>query len=96
MDLMLMLGKQKNELLFKKGINFNDLPNWQKQGVGVYWEKYEKNGYNPVTCENVFAIRNRLKVDLELPMKDKYSEFIEILIRKSENNSEQSHSQGRS
>jgi tRNA(His) 5'-end guanylyltransferase len=65
------------------------LPNWQKRGIGVYWEKYEKNGYNPVTCENVTAIRNRFKVDLELPMKDEYSTFIAKLIIDSENNSEQ-------
>src|SRR5437762_1731561 len=24
----------KNELLFQHGINFNDLPNWQKRGTG--------------------------------------------------------------
>lgn len=32
-----MLGlsvSQKNELLFQYGINFNDLPNWQKRCVG--------------------------------------------------------------
>ena len=28
----------KNELLFQKGINYNDLPGWQKKGVGVYCE----------------------------------------------------------
>ena len=28
---------QKNELLFQYGINFNDLPSWQKRGVGLYW-----------------------------------------------------------
>lgn len=26
----------KNELLFKHGINFNDLPLWQRRGVGLY------------------------------------------------------------
>lgn len=78
---------QKNELLFSKGINFNGLPNWQKRGIGIYWEKYEKNGYNPIKCETVVAIRNRLKIDLELPMKDEYSEFINTLINLSENGS---------
>ncbi|MGI8554262.1 MAG: tRNA(His) guanylyltransferase Thg1 family protein, partial [Dehalococcoidia bacterium] len=28
----------KNELLFQHGINFNDLPGWQKRGVGLSWE----------------------------------------------------------
>lgn len=27
----------KNELLFQHGTNFNDVPNWQKRGVGLYW-----------------------------------------------------------
>ena len=38
---------EKNELLFQHGINFNDLPNWQKRGVGLFWETYEKEGFNP-------------------------------------------------
>lgn len=66
----------KNELLFQHGINFNDLPNWQKRGVGVYWEEYEKLGYNPITGENVSASRRRIRRDLDLPMKDEYSAFI--------------------
>lgn len=55
----------KNEFLFKKGINFNDLPNWQKRGIGVYWEAYEKDAINPKTGAAVKAQRNRLKVDMD-------------------------------
>jgi len=25
----------KNELLFQHGVNFNDLPLWQKRGIGL-------------------------------------------------------------
>lgn len=71
-----MSAAQKNEFLFQRGINFNDLPNWQKRGVGIYWESYFKDARNPVTNEAVRARRNRLKVDLELPMKDQYSDFV--------------------
>jgi tRNA(His) 5'-end guanylyltransferase len=67
----------KNEFLFQHGINFNELPSWQKRGVGVYWETYEKDALNPQTNEPVTAIRKRLKVDLELPMKDDYSDFVD-------------------
>lgn len=70
----------KNELLFQHGINFNDLPRWQKRGVGVFWEAYTKEGYNPVTGESVLAQRRRLKVELELPMKDEYAEFVRELL----------------
>ena len=37
---VLLEGKtvaEKNELLFSRGINFNDLPAWQKRGIGLYW-----------------------------------------------------------
>ncbi|HIM94614.1 MAG TPA: guanylyltransferase [Campylobacterales bacterium] len=67
---------EKNELLFSKGTNFNDVPSWQKRGVGVYWETYEKEAFNPKTNEKVMAERRRLKVDSELPIKDAYGAFI--------------------
>ena len=66
----------KNELLFQNGINFNELPAWQRRGTGVYWEKYDKPGYNPIERKEVVAVRRRLKVDEELPMKEEYKEFI--------------------
>ena len=66
----------KNELLFQNGINFNNLPTWQRRGVGLYWEQYEKMGYNPLENKPVVAIRRRIKVDQELPMKEAYAEFI--------------------
>ncbi|EIC28543.1 MULTISPECIES: tRNA(His) guanylyltransferase Thg1 family protein [Methylomicrobium] len=67
---------EKNELLFQKGVNFNDLPNWQKRGTGVYWESYEKTAMNPLTGEPATAYRSRIKVDFDLPIKDGYSQFI--------------------
>ncbi|MBI1178610.1 guanylyltransferase [bacterium] len=67
----------KNELLFQHGINFNRLPNWQKRGAGVYWEKYEKVGVNPKTGASTRASRRRLRVDLDLPMKKDYDAFID-------------------
>lgn len=71
----------KNELLFKAGINFNDLPNWQKRGMGLYWEQYDKEGFNPVTGQTVMTQRRRIKRDLELPMKDAYSDFIASMLQ---------------
>ena len=34
----------KNELLFQHGINYNELPLWQKRGIGFYWKTIERNG----------------------------------------------------
>ncbi len=67
---------EKNELLFSKGTNFNDVPSWQKRGTGLYWESYEKEALNPKTNEKVVAVRNRLKEDVELPYGDAYGLFI--------------------
>jgi tRNA(His) 5'-end guanylyltransferase len=66
----------KNELLFSFGINFNDLSNWQKRGVGFYWKQFDRPGFNPKTGETVIAKRRELEVDLDLPMKDEYTRFL--------------------
>ncbi len=66
----------KNEILFRYGINFNDVPLWQRRGIGLYWEAYEKVGFDPVRKVEVKTARRRVKVDRELPMKDEYSQFI--------------------
>lgn len=71
----------KNELLFRGGINFNDLSAWQKRGSGLYWEEFERPGENPVTGERVVARRRRVCHDLELPVKDAYSAFLRGLMR---------------
>lgn len=70
----------KNELLFRQGINFNDLPMWQRRGVGLYWEDYDRPATNPVTGERVLARRRRIRRDMELPMKGEYSAFLRHLI----------------
>lgn len=66
----------KNEWLFQRGINFDALPSWQKRGVGAYWQDYQKEGTDPRTGATVLATRRRLFTDLELPLKEKYSELI--------------------
>ena len=71
---------QKNELLFQFGINFNNVPNWQKRGIGVYWKEYDKPSMNPLTNENVHAQRRRIVTDLDLPMKEQYGEFVRSFV----------------
>lgn len=71
----------KNEMLFQNGINFNDLPNWQKRGTGLYWQSYEKPGLNPQTNEQVITERRRIQVDFNLPMKEAYDDFIRERLR---------------
>ena len=66
----------KNELLFQRGINYNDLPAWQKRGVGLYFRAVEKEGFDPVTQKSVMAERKVLYTDTELPIGDAYRAFI--------------------
>jgi tRNA(His) guanylyltransferase len=71
----------KNELLYQQAnINYNDLPNWQKRGIGLYWESYQKEATNLQTGEKVFATRRQIKVDMELPIQDHYSQFVRDFI----------------
>ena len=66
-----------NELLFQRGINFNDLPAWQRRGIGLYWQTYTKIGTDPRTGETAEAERRRLHTDLELPLGDAYVTFLQ-------------------
>lgn len=70
----------KNELLYKNGINFNDLPNWQKRGIGFYWDEYKKSGWNPLTKEDVVTNRKEIKVDMNIPIGDDYNYFISKIL----------------
>ena len=72
----------KHDLLHNEfGIKFKTLPDWQKRGVGLYWEQYFKTAENPVTGEMKTATRRRVKVDFELPIKNEYSKMIKQLAR---------------
>ena len=78
-----LLGKTvayKNELLFQNGVNVDKIETWQKRGIGVYWEEYEKEGMNPMTEQTEMALRRRLKVDGELPIHDEYARMINEFI----------------
>lgn len=66
----------KNELLFQHGINFNDLPLWQKRGTGLYWHEVEKAGFNPKAGVATTTLRRQVKIDMALPMREQYREFI--------------------
>lgn len=83
-----LVGKslaEKNELLFSNGINYNELPNWQKRGSGVYFKTVEKLGFNPKAKEKVITTRQETVVDETLPLGDAYSKFICAKINESKN-----------
>jgi tRNA(His) guanylyltransferase len=73
----------KNELLFQMGINFNDLPVWQKRGIGFYYEEVVKEALNLKTNETIEATRRKIKCDLNLPMGDAYGKLISTILQES-------------
>jgi tRNA(His) 5'-end guanylyltransferase len=67
---------QKNELLFQYGTNFNDVPGWQKRGIGLYWESYSKAARNPITDTEETSVRRRICVEFDLPTGDEYDMLV--------------------
>lgn len=67
----------KNELLFARGINFNELPVWQRRGVLLSMQQYEKTGHNPITGEDVVVTRRRLETDWAIPTGDAFAALID-------------------
>ena len=68
------LDRSEQERLVRDltGIDYETLPAWQKRGVGLYIEHFEKPGVNPLTGEERMAERRRIEVDLDLPPRDEY------------------------
>lgn len=70
----------KNELLFQYGINVNNVPAWQKRGIGIYWKDVKKEGFNPKTNEHVLVDKRILHTDFELPLREEYNRFIQSFL----------------
>ncbi|MET8139449.1 tRNA(His) guanylyltransferase Thg1 family protein [Sphaerisporangium sp. NPDC005288] len=70
----------KNELLYQHGVNFNELPAWQRRGIGMWWETYDQPGHDPIRDLDVTTRRRRVHVETDLPMKDDYRRLVEHLM----------------
>ena len=71
----------KNELLFSRGINYNDLPGWQKHGIGIYYKDIEKEGYNPVLKTTTWTTRKELYTDLDINIGEPYRDWLRELLK---------------
>lgn len=70
----------KCELLTRNGITFDKVPAWQCRGVGIYWETYEKEGYDPVARRPVLARRRRATANMELPIGEAYDTLLRQIL----------------
>lgn len=70
----------KNELLFKAGINFNDVPLWQKRGIFFIWEEYIKEGLDPRTGEKKPVLRRMVKVAESLPTGEEFRNYVKSVL----------------
>jgi tRNA(His) guanylyltransferase len=71
---------ERNELLFRHGKNFSEIPAWQRRGSAVRWRDVVTTGRDPRSGAEVESTRRELYVDHELPMKEAYAEFVRDLV----------------
>ena len=57
-----------NELLFKNGINLNDIETYKKRGIGIYRKNKKIVGFNKKENKNQTSYRSYIYKDWELPI----------------------------
>jgi tRNA(His) 5'-end guanylyltransferase len=68
--------QDKDTLLREQhGISFYEMVLWAQQGVGIYWETYQKTGYNPIKKEEVIAERRRTAV-IDVGLGDQHKTWL--------------------
>ncbi len=72
--------EEKLALLGDHGVDFGELPAWQRLGTGLTWEHYQKQGVDPRTGTATVAERQRVRVDEELPEGEAYGDLIAVLM----------------
>lgn len=72
---------EKNQILFENGVNYNDLPAWQKRGVGFKYELMEISATNTKTKGVVSASRRKLNVQMTLPLNADYEALIKEILK---------------
>jgi len=72
--------EEKTDMLLSREINFNELPKWQKRGIGLYWDTMEKTGFNPKENVEVVSTRRAIVCEMDLPVKEEYGEFLRTIL----------------
>lgn len=63
-----MKASDVHELAFRHGINLAETPAWQRCGVLIYREVYEKTGYDPIKKIEVKTERTRIVQEWDTPI----------------------------
>jgi tRNA(His) guanylyltransferase len=71
----------RNEMLFRAGVNFNDVPAWQKRGIGVLWEDEPRDETDPATPARK-SPKRRAVVQYELPMKSEFDALVRGIVQR--------------
>jgi len=71
-------------LLLELGVDFDQLPAWQKRGTGAYWATVEKVGFNPISKTKLLVNKRELRLEYELPQGERFDELLLSLMAKSE------------
>jgi tRNA(His) guanylyltransferase len=71
---------KKKEYLLGRSINFNTITPWHKKGLGLYFDVFSKEGFNPQLNETTITFKRRLIVEENLPLDKNYREFISQLL----------------
>lgn len=77
-----MPAKEMHEMMFARGVNLAETPSWQRRGVLVHKEVCQKEGFNPLTEEEVTVERSSVVANRELPLfsSPEGKEFLRVLI----------------
>jgi tRNA(His) 5'-end guanylyltransferase len=70
----------RNEMLFRAGINFNDIPAWQKRGIAVLWETESVAGTDPRTNTPTISTHRRAVTRFDLPMKTEFDDLVRKIV----------------
>lgn len=67
---------QLNEMLFARGVNFNDLPVWQKRGSAFVWRTHDKSGVDPRSGVVTITQRRHLETVEPPRSRDEWTDLI--------------------
>lgn len=73
-------NSQLQEMIFQKGINWNDCPTSQKRGRCIIKQYAEKTALNPKTQKYETALRSEWKVDNEIPIFSQDRAYIDRFV----------------